>query len=289
MGALSTRLGQGIATRGAALMGVLNVTPDSFYDGGRYADPASALARVESMLADGADILDIGGESSRPGAAPVASAEQIARIEPALKHALHLGALVSVDTTDAVVADHVLTLGATIINDISCLADAELARVCARHGATLIVMHSRGSMQRMSGFSEYADDAYVDVVGEVLEEWRAARARAEREGMPRERVWLDPGIGFAKNARQSFALLRGLERLAGEGVPVVLGASRKSFMSAVDPAPASERLGGSIAAALLAVESGARVLRVHDVREMRQALAVARGIRVGLGEAGAHA
>ncbi|MGC4092604.1 MAG: dihydropteroate synthase [Polyangiaceae bacterium] len=270
-------------------MGVLNVTPDSFYDGGRYLDESSAFARVDQLLADGADIIDIGGESSRPGAPPVAAAEQLARIEPALRHALSRGALTSIDTTDPVVAERALSLGAHAVNDISCLADSDLARVCARHSATLVLMHSRGPMQHMAGFSNYPDDAYGDVVLDVLTEWRTARDRAVAQGLLASSVWLDPGIGFAKNARQSFALLQGLSRFTSEGVPLVVGASRKSFMAAVDAAPPTERLGGSIAAALLAVSSGASVLRVHDVREVRQALAVARAIERGLGAEAAHA
>lgn len=264
-------------------MGVLNATPDSFYDGGLYTSDERVRARIDQLLAEGADLIDIGGESSRPLAKAVPALEQIARIEPAVRHALSRSAVVSVDTSDPVVAEHMLGLGAQLINDISCLADAELARVCARHGASLILMHARGPMQNMSGFSRYPDDAYGDVVGDVLVEWRRARDRALSEGLTREQVWLDPGLGFAKNARHSFEVLRGLERLRGEGVPVVVGASRKSFISAVDDVPPEQRLGGSIAAALLAVERGASVLRVHDVHEVHQALLVARGIRRGLG------
>jgi dihydropteroate synthase len=182
-----------------------------------------------------------------------------------------------------------LTLGAHLVNDISCLANPELARVCAQHDATLILMHARGSMQSMSGFSHYPDDAYGDVVADVLGEWRAARDRAVAQGLGKQRIWLDPGLGFAKNARHSFELLRGLDRLRGEGVPVVVGASRKSFIAAVDDVPPEKRLGGSIAAALLAAERGASVLRVHDVHDVHQALLVARGIRRGLPSEAAHA
>lgn len=282
MGALSIRIEQGLAARGAALMGVLNATPDSFYDGGLYTSDARVRARIDQLLSEGADIVDIGGESSRPSAAPVSADEQLARIEPAVRHAVARGALVSVDTTDARVADRMLALGARVVNDISCLADTELARVCARHGASLVLMHARGPMQTMSGFSRYPDDAYGDVVGEVLAEWRAARDRALDAGLSRQQVLLDPGLGFAKNARHSFELLSGLERLRAEGVPVVVGPSRKSFIAAVDDAAPEQRLGGTIAAALLAVERGASVLRVHDVRDVRQALLVARAIRRGL-------
>jgi dihydropteroate synthase len=264
-------------------MGVLNVTPDSFFDGGQHASAEGARRHVDVLLAAGADIVDIGGESSRPGAAPVPAMEQIERIEPAVRHALASGALVSIDTTDPVVADRMLELGAELINDISCLADPELARVCARHEKTLILMHARGAMQGMSGFSDYPDDAYgSDVVAQVLGEWRAAASLATRQGLEASRIWFDPGLGFNKNARQSFELLRGLSRFRAVGTPVVVGASRKSFIAAVDRKPPEERLGGSIAAALLAVERGASVLRVHDVAEVHQALVVARAIQGGL-------
>lgn len=263
-------------------MGVLNVTPDSFYDGGRYLDEESARERVDALIEAGADIIDIGGESTRPGAPAIPAGEQLARIEPALRHAVSRRALVSVDTTDPTVAERALSIGAVCINDVSCLADERLARACARHSATLIVMHSRGPMANMPGFSSYPDDAYGDVVADVLAEWRAARDRAMQQGLARESIWFDPGIGFAKNARHSFELIRGLGRFLDEGVPVVVGPSRKSFINAVDPASPDARLGGTIAASLACVARGAAVVRVHDVLEVRQALAVARGVDRGL-------
>ncbi|MDQ2642284.1 MAG: dihydropteroate synthase [Myxococcota bacterium] len=266
-------------------MGVLNVTPDSFYDGGRYSNAESIAERVVDLVREGADIIDVGGESTRPRADPVPATEQIARVEGAVRAAVESGALVSIDTGSPEVAERALSLGASIVNDVTCLADPELAAVSARFGAVLIVMHSRGPMQRMAGFSQYAEDGYGDVVEDVLSEWRSARDRAVAAGMPESQVWLDPGIGFAKSARQSYALLTGLERLCGEGVPVVVGASRKSFISAADAAPPEKRLAGSLAAGLSAASRGAAVLRVHDVGEMRQALAVERAIRLGLAPA----
>jgi dihydropteroate synthase len=263
--------------RGAALMAVLNVTPDSFYDGGRYLEEGPALARLDELIAQGAEIVDIGGESSRPGSQGVPALEQIRRIEPAVRHALRKGtALVSVDTTSPEVADRMLRIGAHIVNDVSCLSNPELARVTARHEAVLIVMHCRGSMDRMKGFSQYPEHGYGDVIEDVRAEWRAAKERAVAHGMPAERVWFDPGIGFAKSARHSFEILRRLAEFSSEQVPVVVGPSRKSFIASVDDAPAERRLGGTIAACLLAAERGARVLRVHDVEAVRQALAVAR-------------
>ncbi len=265
-------------------MGVLNVTPDSFYDGGRYSDEASAARQVETLVAEGADIIDIGGESSRPGSAPVPAEEQVARIEPAVRRAVEAGVKVSIDTTSPEVADRMLGLGAHVVNDVSCLSDPELARVTARYQADLVLMHARGSMADMKGFSVYAEDAYGDVVADVLREWRSARDRAIEAGLAREQVWLDPGIGFAKNARQSWELLRRLPELVAEGVPVVVGPSRKSFIGALDGSPPEGRLGGTVAACLLAVQRGAHVLRVHDVAAVRQALRVKREFEAADGE-----
>jgi dihydropteroate synthase len=260
-------------------MGVLNVTPDSFSDGGSHFSPESARARVDALLAEGADLIDIGGESTRPGSVPVAPREQIERVTPAIVHARERGAVVSIDTASPVVAERALALGARVVNDVSCLADDSLARVTARGGGVLVLMHSREPMSTLSGFSEYPDSAYGDVVKDVLAEWRSARDRALGVGMRASDVWLDPGIGFAKNARQSFELLRRLDELCGEGVPVVVGPSRKSFIASLDGAPPGARLGGTIAACLHAVNQGASVLRVHDVAAVRQSLAVARATR----------
>ena len=288
---LATRIGVGRAdivvqsecrARGAALMGIVNVTPDSFFDGGSLLDPGAARSRIEQLVADGASTVDIGGESSRPGASSIPADEQIRRIEPAVKHAVSLGrALVSVDTTSPVVARHMLELGADLINDVSCLADPELAGVVAAHDAVLLLMHARGSM---AGFSKYPESGYADVVAEVTTEWARARDRAVARGIPPERVWFDPGIGFSKSARHSFEVIQRLREFTLLGVPVVVGPSRKSFINAADgasaggAAPPSERLGGTIAACLAAAARGAAVLRVHDVADVRQALAVARAI-----------
>jgi dihydropteroate synthase len=257
-------------------MGVLNVTPDSFYDGGRYASEAAQRAQIDRMLAEGACIIDIGAESSRPGAEAVPAPVQLDRMDAALRHAVARGAVTSIDTTSPEVATRALELGACIVNDVSCLAEIELARVTARAGATLLIMHARGPMSLQAGFSKYPDEGYGDVVAEVRAEWRAARERAVASGIPPEDVWFDPGLGFAKNARQSFELLARLGELGTEGAPVVVGASRKSFIASLDGSEPADRLGGSIAAGLLAVQRGASVLRVHDVLAQRQALDVAR-------------
>jgi dihydropteroate synthase len=264
--------------RGAALMGVVNTTPDSFFDGGRYVHDEPARARVDELIGSDTTILDIGAESSRPGALPVPAAEQIARMGAALEYAVHRGALVSVDTTDPAVAEHALGKGARIVNDVSCLANEELAAVVARHGAVLILMHSRGPMLKMSGFSQWPDDAYGDVVADVAREWEAARERAEKKGLSRSNIWMDPGLGFSKNARHSLELLARLGELRELAPFLVVGPGRKSFIASVDPSLPAERLGGTVAACLAATERGAAVLRVHDVREVAQALLLRRAI-----------
>ena len=264
-------------------MGVLNVTPDSFYDGGRYWDESAQRQRIDELIREGADIIDIGAESTRPGAAAVSAAEQIARMDGAVRYAVERAqALVSVDTSNPEVADRMLRIGAELVNDVSCLRDSELAAVTALHGAALVLMHSRGPMSEMKGFGAYPESGYRDVVEDVRREWRAARERAVAAGMAPEDVFFDPGLGFNKSARHSLELLRRLAEFQSENVPIVVGPSRKSFIASVDDALPSERLGGSIAACLAAVERGACVLRVHDVEPMRQALAVARAIASGL-------
>jgi len=253
-------------------MGVLNTTPDSFFDGGRYLTPNDARTRVDELLAAGADIIDIGSESTRPGAEAVAAAEQIARAEAALGHAIERGAYVSIDTTSPDVARYALSRGAHIVNDVSCLADGGLAEVARDYDAILLMMHSRGSMRRMPGFSNYPESGYGDVVVDVAREWRASSERALDRGLSADRLWFDPGLGFHKSAVQSAALLKRLEEFAGLGALLAVGPSRKSFIGALDRSEPTDRLGGTIAACLRAVDAGARVLRVHDVQAVRQAL-----------------
>jgi dihydropteroate synthase len=269
-------LGRARERRGVALMGVCNVTPDSFSDGGRYFDVGAARARVDELVAEGADVVDVGGESTRPGAQPVAPREQIARVLEVVRHAVARGVCVSIDTAQPAVAAACLDAGACIVNDVSCMRDEALARTVAASGAALVLMHARGTQQAMPGFSDYPDDAYGDVVGDVLREWEAAAARAVAAGVSRGALVMDPGLGFAKNARHSAALLARIGEWApGLDVPVLVGASRKSFLAvaAVDEGAApAQRLGASIAAALHAVLGGAALLRVHDVRATAQAI-----------------
>lgn len=265
-------------------MGILNLTPDSFSDGGRYFDAEAARRRIDELVSEGADIIDIGAESTRPGALPVTAPEQIARIGGAVREACARGAVVSIDTTLPEVAAHALAEGASVVNSISPEPAAELARVAAAHGAALVLMHSRGSMADMRGFSVWDDDAYGDVVDDVSRELGAAARRAEAAGLDAREILLDPGLGFSKNAHHSLALCARLAELVALGFDVLVGPSRKSFVARAaaaegEPlAPPGDRLGGTIAAAIACVARGARVVRVHDVAATRQALRVARAI-----------
>jgi dihydropteroate synthase len=269
--------------RGPALMGICNITPDSFSDGGLYFEPDAARARVDALLAEGADIIDIGGESTRPGAPPVPAPVQIERIIDAVRYAAGRGACVSVDTTSSAVAEACLEEGACAVNDVSCLRDPALAEVVARSGAALVLMHTRGTPEQMSGFSAYPDGGYGDVVADVCAEWQAAATKARALGVADDALLMDPGLGFAKNARQSAELCARLNELVRSvGVPVVLGASRKSFLTIVDRGATPEaRLGASIAMAIHAARAGAAVLRVHDVRMTRQAIDFSLYLRAG--------
>jgi dihydropteroate synthase len=267
-------------------MGVLNVTPDSFSDGGSYTDPDAAKRRVDELIAQGADVIDIGGESTRPGAPAVPPDVQIARVEPAIVHAAAARrALVSIDTTHPEVASFALEKGATIVNDVSLCADEQLARVVARRGASLVLMHTRGHMANMAGFSEVPENAYGDVVEDVITEWQQARLRAERAGVAPNDILFDPGIGFMKSALHSIELLKHLRSFTAGAAGIVVGPSRKSFIAKIARAagaeaepPPSDRLGGTIAACLYCADRGADLLRVHDVLAVRQALSVHRAL-----------
>jgi dihydropteroate synthase len=254
-------------------MGVCNVTPDSFSDGGAYLTVERACARVDELLAEGADIVDIGAESTRPGAAPVPPEEQLARMLGVVEYAAARAA-VSVDTASPPVAAACLEAGAIAVNDVSCLADPDLADVASAARATLVLMHSRGPQSAMRGFSDYPDAGYRDVVGDVVREWESAAERAIGRGVPRTSLVMDPGLGFSKNAAQSAELLRRTKLLVeATGLPVLVGASRKSFLTLVDEGKdPRRRLGASLAAAQHARSAGASIVRVHDVEATRQAL-----------------
>lgn len=275
-----------VLKRGVALMGVCNVTPDSFSDGGRHLARDAAFAHVEKLLAEGADILDIGGESTRPGAPAVPAREQLARVLEVVRFAASR-AVVSIDTTSAEVAAACLDAGAHAVNDVSLLADEGLAEVAAGSGAALVLSHARGPQEKMEGFGRWPVSAYQDVVADVLADWERAAKRATELGVPRQALVMDPGLGFSKASRHSFELLRRARELVARlDVPVLFGASRKSFLTLVDrDAPPDERVGASIMAAVHAARSGVKIVRVHDVRATRQALDLDVVLHVPVGHA----
>ena len=253
------------------VMGVLNVTPDSFSDGGRFFDAATALDQARRMVAEGADILDIGAESTRPygGAVAVPIEEEIRRLAPILPTAVALGVPVSIDTMKAGVAEQAIATGATIVNDVWGLQrDRELARVVAEHGVPVIVMHNRD-----------AADPSLDIMTDIAAFFARSLEIADRAGIVRDNIVLDPGIGFGKTPEQSLTAIARLAELKSFGLPLLVGASRKRFIDKVSPAPPDRRLGGSIAAHLNAVAGGAAIIRTHDVAETVQALRVDAAIR----------
>jgi dihydropteroate synthase len=257
------------------LMGVVNVTPDSFSDGGLYLDADAAIAHGRELAAAGASILDIGGESTRPGAESVPVEEELRRVQPVVAGLAGEGVAISVDTSKAAVAAAALDAGATIVNDVTALrGDPAMAALCAKRGAGVVLMHMAGEPRTMQENPEYED-----VVVEVRDFLATRLKTAVAAGIDESLIWLDPGIGFGKTDRHNFELLRGLGDLAKLGRPLVVGTSRKGFIGRVDGSAASgERLGGTIATSVLAAATGAAVLRVHDVREMDQALRVARAV-----------
>lgn len=256
------------------LMGVVNVTPDSFSDGGRYLDPEAAVRHGLELVEAGAEILDVGGESTRPGAEPVAADEEMRRVLPVIEGLAGRGATISVDTSKAAVAAAALDAGAEIVNDVTALrGDPEMAAACAERGAGVVLMHMLGDPRTMQ-----SNPTYREVVAEVRD-FLAARVEAAVEaGIARERIWVDPGIGFGKTVEHNLLLLRRLGELRALGRPIVIGTSRKSFIGRIDGSPPGARVGGTIASSILACTEGAEVLRVHDVAEVGQAATVARAI-----------
>jgi dihydropteroate synthase len=256
------------------IMGVVNVTPDSFSDGGLYLDAEAAIAHGEELVREGADILDVGGESTRPGAEEVSAEEELARTEPVVAALAGGGHEVSIDTSKHPVAEAALTAGATIVNDVTALrGDPEIGPLCAERGAGLVLMHMQGDPRTMQ-----LDPTYDDVVDDVRA-FLAERLQAAIDaGVAEERIWLDPGIGFGKTLEHNLELLRRLGELRRLGRPLVVGTSRKSFIGKIDGSPVGERLGGTIASSVIAAAEGAEVLRVHDVAELAQATRVAAAI-----------
>jgi dihydropteroate synthase len=260
------------------IMGVLNVTPDSFSDGGRWFDTEQGIAHGRALLEAGADIVDIGGESTRPGAVPLAPSEEIRRVEPIVRALAHTGAVISIDTRHKLVMERALDAGARIVNDVSALThDPESLGLVAGRGAAVVLMHMQGDPRTMQ-----QDPVYDSVLIDVLEFLEARLEACVAAGIPREHIAVDPGIGFGKRVHHNLELLAGLAAFHTLGCAVVLGASRKSTIARLSRGePPEARLPGSIAAALSAVQQGIQILRVHDVAETRQALAVWQAIAAG--------
>ena len=263
------------------IMGIVNVTPDSFYDGGLHFDPVEAVEHGLRLAAEGADILDVGGESSRPGSDPVSLGEELKRVLPVVSGLRRrTPVLLSVDTTKPEVAEAALDAGADIVNDISAGLDPRMARLAARHGAGFVLMHMKGMPKTMQ-----AAPHYDDVIGEVRAFFTERLESAKAFGLDAESIVLDPGLGFGKRLEDNLALIDGLGAFAPLGRPLLVGASRKAFIGKILDAPsADDRLEGSIAAAVMAVARGAHILRVHDVRAVRRAAQVAEAI-AGAGRA----
>lgn len=255
------------------IMGILNVTPDSFSDGGAHFDAARAVERGLALAGEGADFIDVGGESTRPGAAAVDPLEEARRVVPVIRElAARAGVPVSVDTRNASVARAAIDAGAVIVNDVSGLThDPAMAPLVGASGATAVVMHMKGDPRTMQD-----DPAYDDLIGELNAFFREALRRAEKAGIAQ--VILDPGIGFGKTAEHNLEIIARLGEFAAFGRPVLVGPSRKSFIGAVLGLPVGERLEGTIGASVAAVMNGARILRVHDVRAVSRAVRVAEAV-----------
>ena len=261
---------------GPFLMGIVNATPDSFSDGGLHLDPDAAVARALRLAEEGADLVDLGGESTRPGAPAVPAEEEIRRVVPVIERLRARGfpLPISVDTWKGAVARAALAAGADLVNDVTGLADPELGRAVAEARAPVVLMHMRGTPADMQSRAVYAD-----VGAEVAAELRAALARADAAGIDRDRVILDPGIGFAKTAEQSVELLARVGELRALGRPLLVGPSRKSFIGKLTGAAVEDRLPGTLAAVVACVLAGVEFLRVHDVAPCRQAARIAAEIR----------
>lgn len=264
------------APPGPFVMGVLNVTPDSFYDGGRFLEPGAAVEGALRLAEEGADLVDVGGESARPGAPPVPVEEELRRVLPVLERlaARRFPVPLSIDTAKAAVARAAVAAGAALVNDVRGLADAAMAEAVAEAGVPVVLMHARGTPADMQSRA-----AYRDVVGEVTAELGQALARAAAAGVPAGRVILDPGLGFAKTAAHNLALLRRLRALRSLGRPLLVGPSRKSFIGQITGAAVGDRLAGTLAAVAAAVLAGADFVRVHDVAAARQAARLAAAVR----------
>lgn len=264
-------LAQLLGKKRPLVMGVLNVTPDSFFAGSRFPEPRAAIAHARQLVAEGADILDVGAESTRPygGAVPVAPEDERARLASILPEVIALGVPVSIDTLKASNAAWAVELGAAIVNDVWGLqGDPEMAGIAAERGVPIIVMHNR-----------HKADPAIDIIADVTSFFERSLALAARAGIRHDYIVLDPGIGFGKTPEQSIACIARLDTWRGFGLPLLVGASRKRFIQSIVPSDPADRLGGSVAAHLVAADNGAAIVRVHDVAATVQALAVAAAIR----------
>jgi dihydropteroate synthase len=258
-------------------MGVVNVTPDSFSDGGEFLDARRAIDHAAQLVREGADVLDIGGESTRPGAPPVAAADELARVVPVLEGLVGVGVPISIDTSKAAVAEAALDAGAAWVNDVTALrGDPDLAALCAERRCEVVLMHMLGDPRTMQD-----DPRYGDVVDEVRAFLAARIEAATAAGIAEQRIWVDPGIGFGKTLEHNLELIRRLGELRELGRPILFGASRKSFIGRITGREVTERLGGTIAANVLAARNGAAALRVHDVAATRDALKTLAAVRNG--------
>jgi dihydropteroate synthase len=258
----------------AKIMGIVNVTPDSFSDGGEFLDPESAVAHGRELAGEGSDVLDIGGESTRPGAEAVSAEEELRRTAPVVEALAADGLAVSIDTSKVAVAEAALEAGAAMVNDVTAFrSEPGLAALCAERGCEVVLMHMLGDPRTMQ-----ENPVYEDVVDEVKAFLAERIEFAMAEGIDDGRIWIDPGIGFGKTVEHNLELHRRLGELAELGRPIAFGSSRKTFIGKLTGAPVDQRLGGTVASNVIAYANGARMLRVHDVGPMRQALAVAGAI-----------
>lgn len=273
--------GGSVSLAAPVVMGVLNATPDSFSDGGRFLDPDAAARRAVQLVEEGAGILDVGGESTRPGAEEIPAAEEVARVVPVIEAIRRAGVSVpiSIDTRKSAVARAALAAGAAIVNDVSALSDPEMAAVAAEHGAGLVLMHMKGTPRTMQERPEYDD-----VTAEVADSLAAAMDRAALAGVAPDRIALDPGIGFGKTVEHNLTLIREIPRLLRLGRPVLLGVSRKAFIGRLlGDAPPERRVHGTVGACVAGFDRGARIFRVHDVRPAVEALRIAHAVSAGAG------
>ena len=263
-------------------MGILNVTPDSFYDGGVYLSKNAAVDRALQMVHEGADIIDIGGESTRPGAEPVSEEEELSRVLPVVEALVsEVNVPISIDTYKSTVASLCLEAGATIVNDISALRfDDAMMELVANYSAYVVLMHMKGTPQNMQDAPDYSD-----VVSEIEVFFEERITAAKSGGIPRKRIILDPGIGFGKTPVHNFTILSDLKRISGLGFPLLVGPSRKSFIGITLNLPENERLEGTAASVTAAVLNGAKIVRVHDVKEMKRVITITDSISAVRGEA----